>query len=275
MTDSLRIPALVIALSALAQPAAHAQTIKPRPYTAPSVSYDRSLDKDASLRAFLGQLKQAAHIGDLATIDRLTADNVRVWRYGIPIQGPKTGQLNVHKPKASAGGPAAMRDALWTGGDLSLNGPEFATKMLAKNYLQSVQVILSHDTVGPNAMLGNDVCAPAHPVFSREAVRKVAKSLGTPHHDALLTINTVPLYAKPTTSEPPIDTLPPNKVVFMHRGGAPDPANRMTPMLHPNGSAGYADISLFLQTLNNYLCFGKNAAGDWRITGAGGLIDSP
>ena len=227
---------------AAAQPQAPHKPYKPVDVTLPAPAPDKSLD------AFRKQLAGIAQRRDRAALARLVAAKDFFWEgdFGGAFNAKKSGFDNLS---------LALRL-----GDAEGRG------------WSALAAFASEATLGANADQPGARCAPANPNYDDAELAELTDATKSDVADwSYPRASGLPVRAKPETDAAVVETLKLSLVRVLgyeSRKGDPDASRAAwVRIATPAGRTGYVPPGSLLSPLTDRLCFGKDAAGAWRIVG--------
>lgn len=213
----------------------------PAPYTALKVSPPKP-STDASLVAFRKDLAAVAQKKDRAALAKMVLAQGFFW---MKEAGNATGKRTGIDALATALGIAAKDGSGWE------RLGEFATDETAENYPERA----------------NTVCSPAGPEFNPQELEKLAEATKTDIGDWGFTAQDgVEVRGAAQQNAPVVEKLGMQFVRVM-ADTAPNASQEFIRVVTPSGKVGFVTAEAINPLGSEQLCFGKDAAGAWKIVG--------
>lgn len=252
----LALAAALVAVSALAAVAA------PRPYQPVQVSYDEEGATDPDLVALVARLTEAANSGDIATLRDWTAPDLVIYApvVGFPDERPPQPIANPdERPGAERLGQAVM---MMTVGGVGYTADEI-DGMVVDLFAQA----LAPGLVGKSARAGGAVCAPAEPVFDRNAALAIADAADIAEDNLWILPAATGFRDRPDPEAAVTTTLPAGTIAPYVRGSVEGTAgsDEWYEVALPDGRLGYARDDQSKAFVEPRVCFGQ-VDGRWLVT---------
>jgi len=213
----------------------------PGPYTALTVSPPKP-STDASLAAFRKQLVEIAQKKDRAALAKLVLAQGFFWM----------------KETGNAAGKKTGIDALAT-----------ALSLAAKDGSgwETLGEFAADETAAVYPDRPNTVCSPAGPDFDPAALEKLAETTKTDIGDwGFTSAEKVDVHATAAQNAPVVETLGMQFVRVMP-DTAPNASQDFMRVVTPSGKVGFVSAEAINPIGSDQLCYGKDAAGAWKIVG--------
>ena len=226
-----------------APPAQQAQPpmAPPAPYGTLKVAPPKPLD-DPSLAAFRKELTTIAQRKDRAALAKLVLVQGFFW---LQESGNAAGKKTGIEALATALNLAAKDGSGW----------------------ESLSEFAADETAAPYPNRPNTICSPAGPEFNPAELEKLAESTKTDIGDwGFTAADGVEVRATATQNAPVIEKLGMQFVRVMP-DVAPNASQDFMRIVAPSGKVGFVAAEALHPLGSDQLCYGKDAAGAWKIVG--------
>lgn len=233
----------------------------PRPYTPVIVSHDEAGTDDPGLQALAKQLTDAANAGEIAKIRELTAPKLDLYApiVGFPDERPAEALANPDdRPGAERLGQAAM---MTTTGEVNYE-PDEIDGLVVDLFAQA----LAGGSLGRATGAGGAICAPAEPVFDRDAALAIADAADISEDNLWILPAATGFRAKPDPAAPVTVTLPAGSIAPYLRGSVEgSDGSDWYEVALPEGGSGFARDDRSTAFIEPRVCFGQ-VDGRWLVT---------
>src|SRR3954471_13269899 len=213
----------------------------PAPYTVLKVAPPKPYT-DASLAAFRKELSAAAQKKDRAALTRLVLAQGFFW---LKEEGNAAGKKSGIEALSTALNLAAKDGSGW----------------------ESLGEFAADETAAPYPDRPNTVCSPAGPEFNVPDLEKLAEATKTDMGDwGFTSADGVEVRATATQNAPVIEKLGMQFVRVMP-DTAPNASQDFMRVVTPSGKVGFVAAETINPLGSDQLCYGKDAAGAWKIVG--------
>jgi hypothetical protein len=213
----------------------------PAPYTTLTVGPPKPYD-DASLAAFRKELAAIAQRKDRGALAKLVLAQGFFW---LQESGNAAGKKTGIEALATALNLAAKDGSGW----------------------ESLGEFAADETAAPYPDRPNTVCSPAGPEFNVSDLEKLAEATKTDIGDwGFTSADGVEVRATATQNAPVIEKLGMQFVRVMP-DTAPNASQDFMRIVTPSGKVGFVAAETINPLGSDQLCYGKDAAGAWKIVG--------
>jgi hypothetical protein len=274
---------------------ASAQTQR-KPYEPLPVTYDRSAETDASLRALIEILRAAVAEQKLFVIDAALAPSVMTYECNAdpvkpcPAPAPEpiaqvaalgpARSAALSKPGKSAAPKTAKPDARLAAlaklppaqrlriGLCCRDVPvQHITKAMREDaVLGAIGAALEEETLGAHPDLPGAVCAPAWPVFDRARAAQIAVSADIDNANLRVSTAELALREKPAKDAGAAATITAGQVVAFVTDAAEALPDGWSSVALPQGGLGYTNQGGMADLTPAGVCFSKDDSGVWKIS---------
>ena len=251
------LPALALLLQVTD---ASAQT---KPYQPLSVTYNRAIADDPSLKSTLENLRLAIATKKLDLIDAALSPNVAVIECDAnPTKPCSTSVKGAVHSNSRLPAPERLRQALCC---LDIAAGKITPALRNETVLGLIGAALEEDTLGSHPDLPGYACLPAWPLFDLAKAAAIAKAADIePDNLRVSTIELV-LRAKPDTQAPEIARFAIGQMVPLVTDLPETLPDGWTAIALPQGGYGYTDQLGLNEIAPGGLCLMKNAGGQWVL----------
>jgi hypothetical protein len=226
---------------AKAAPQAQQKITPPAPYTPLKVAPPKPYE-DPSLAVFRKDLAAAVQKKDRAALSKLVLAQGFFW---LKEEGNAAGKKSGIEVLATALNLAAKDGSGW----------------------DSLSEFANDETAAPYPDRPNTVCSPAGPQFNPPDLEKLAEATKTDVGDwGFLSQDGTEVHASAQTNSPVIDKLGMHFIRVMP-DTAPNASQEMMRIVAPSGKVGFIAAEAISPLGSDQLCYGKDAAGAWKIVG--------
>lgn len=235
-------------------------------YTPIAVDYGPASEADWALIVLIGRLRAAVSTGDMRTIAAALADDLVVadCDNDATRSCPASRQGTVGARPAAAQAPAEQR-LLQSLCCADMRPRDIPRTLRVDTALEVLGSAMAGGTIGPDPDSSGSVCAPAQPLFDRQAAERMAVAADTDPQNLRVTARELVLRNAPRADAPESGRIAAGRIVPMVTDLPQPLPDGWSAAALPNGTLGYTDARNLDDLVVTSACFAKDATGDWRI----------